>query len=82
MPDHKSLPQRIRFPEWQPAYEAAILEMDKIAARNRIAEAEAAIFNRLHKTKPSAIHDAERQALQNAVFMLHIVKHEAAAYSL
>jgi hypothetical protein len=77
MPDRASrLPLRIRFPEWQQAYEAAILEMDRIVVSNRIAEAETAILKRLEKIRLSAIHEAERQAIQNAIFMLHIVKQE------
>ena len=75
MPDCASrLPLRIRFPEWQQVYEAAILEMDRIAFSNLAVQAESAIFNRLEKIRSSAVHEAERQAIQNAIRMLHTVK--------
>jgi hypothetical protein len=39
-------PPLIRYPEWQPEYQAAIIELDRRQLAKRVAEAEAAIAKR------------------------------------
>jgi hypothetical protein len=63
-------------PSWRTLYKGAILEMDRNKAATRIADAETAIVARaraLFHQSSSSIE--ERKALDNALDVLHVLKH-------
>lgn len=70
-----SSPQ-ILYPEWQPEYLAAMLELDPKTLFERVTAAETAIFNRLQVISHSSESDAERQAIADAVARLRILKRD------
>jgi hypothetical protein len=57
----------ILFPHWQNEYQAALVELDREKLPQRVAAAEAAIFNRLQAISQSFDHQAERQAIEDAL---------------
>jgi hypothetical protein len=69
-------PPRIRYPEWQHEYQAAIIELDRRQLAKRVAEAEAAIAKRFQAISQSADHHAELQAIEDALEALRVVKRE------
>jgi hypothetical protein len=67
---------KILFPEWQPTYQVALLEPDPKKLFQRVAEAEAAVFNRLQTMSHNPESDAERQAIKDAMATLRVLKRE------
>jgi hypothetical protein len=60
----------VSYPAWQPAYKAALVELDPKKLRERVQAAEDAIFNRLQElaqNSNSQEHKAERQAIEDAL---------------
>jgi len=74
MADSRSAFSRIRYPEWQHEYEAAVLELDPKKVLERLTAAETAIFNRLQAMSHSSGCAGERQAIENAQAMLRVLK--------
>jgi hypothetical protein len=60
----------VLYPEWQPEYQAALL------GRERVAAAETAIFNRLQAISQGSNHTAERQAIEDALASLRVLKRD------
>ena len=66
----------IVYPEWQREYQAALLELDSERLRERVAAAETAIFNRLQAISRGSNHTAERQAIEDALASLRVLKRD------
>ncbi len=66
----------ILYPEWQPEHLAALLELDTEKLRERVAAAETAIFNRLQAISQGSNHTAERQAIEDALASLRVLKRD------
>jgi hypothetical protein len=64
------------YPEWQNEYAAALVELDREKLSERVAAAEAAIFNRLQAISQSSDHKAERQAIEDALTALRVLKRD------
>ena len=67
---------KILYPEWQPEHQAALLELDCKKLRERVAAAETAIFNRLQAISHSSDAHAERQAIEDALASLRVLKRD------
>jgi hypothetical protein len=65
-----------RFPEWQRLYEAALLEIDRVAMPLRIEAAEEAVINRRINLSFKDGHTAEREAIEEALKNLRILRNE------
>jgi hypothetical protein len=70
----------LRFPEWPLKYREALLETDHEKLSERIADAEAAIFDRLQQLSQSQDGQAERKAIQDAVNALRLIKRDRLAF--
>ena len=70
MATEDSSSSEVRYPEWQNEYRAALLEFDKIKLFERVAAAETAIYKRLQQIAQSSGHQAERQAIEDALSAL------------
>ena len=66
----------IPYPEWQNENAAALVELDRDKLPQRVAAAEAAIFNRLQAISQSSDHRAEHQAIEDALAALRVLKRE------
>jgi hypothetical protein len=71
-----SAPSKILCPEWQTKYEAALLELDREKLSERVAAAEAAIYERLQKISGKSDHQTERQAIEDALSALRVLKRD------
>jgi hypothetical protein len=67
----------ISYPEWQPQYEAALLEPNAAELPRRVQAAEAAILQRLQVVSDSADDASEREAMQNALGALQVLSRES-----
>ena len=67
----------LQYPDWQGSVQKALLELDRDKLRALVAEAEAAIFNRLQAISQDTDHTAERQAIEDALASLRVVKRES-----
>ncbi len=76
MADIRRSSPNIVYPEWQPEYQAALLELDTEKLRERVAAAETAIFNRLQAISHGSNHTGERQALEDAFASLRVLKRD------
>jgi hypothetical protein len=64
------------YPDWQNEYQAALLELDDKKLFERVQAAETAIFNRLQAISGELDCGAERQAIDDALSALRILKRE------
>jgi hypothetical protein len=62
------------FPEWEPQYKAALLEVDRAKLLERVAAAEAAIRQRMRAIFGRTDGDTERQAIGKALSALSVLK--------
>jgi hypothetical protein len=67
---------RILYPHWQSEYQAALLELDHMKLQARVAASETAILSRLQMISQSLDHQAERQAIEDALTALRVLKKE------
>jgi hypothetical protein len=63
-----------KFPEWEPQYKAALLEVDRAKLLERVAAAEAAIRQRMRAIFGRADGDMEWQAIGRALSALSVLK--------
>jgi hypothetical protein len=70
----------ILYPEWQPQYQTALLETDREKLPERVAAAETAIYQRLQAISQSSAYQAERQAIQDAVASLRVLKRDSLGF--
>ena len=71
-----SSPSKTLYPEWQNEYQAALLELDRRNLAQRVAAAEAAIYKRLQVIAESGDHQAERQAIEDALEAIRVLERE------
>ncbi len=64
----------IRYAEWREPYQQALLELDQEKLSERIAATETAISNRLRAIAGNSNHHAERQAIEDALSSLRVLK--------
>jgi hypothetical protein len=76
MADPNSSSSEIVYPEWQREYRAALMELDPQKMLERVTGAETAIFKRLQTISRSADNHAERQAIEDALTGLRVLKRE------
>jgi hypothetical protein len=67
---------KILYPEWQAEYQAALLELDAKRLFERVTTAETAIFNRLQAISHNSDGHAERQAIEDALAALRVLKRD------
>jgi hypothetical protein len=68
------------FPHWQNEYQAAMLEVDHTKLPERVAAAEAAIYTRLQQISQNSPHGLERQAIEDALAALRVLKRESLGF--
>ena len=68
--------EHLRFPEWQAAYHAAVLETDRHKLLERIQAAESAISKRL-QAMPEKSDNVERGAIFDAMGTLRFLRLDA-----
>jgi hypothetical protein len=76
MAEHSS---DLRFPEWQPQYQAALMELNHSKLLERVTEAECAIYQRLQSfvgTPNGQSRVAELLAIEDALASLRLLKRE------
>jgi hypothetical protein len=64
----------VKFPDWEPQYKAAVLEVDQAKLLERVAAAEAAIRHRMRAIIGRADGVTERQAIGKALSALSVLK--------
>jgi hypothetical protein len=70
----------LKFPHWQVEYQAALLETDSTKLQDRVLAAEAVIYLRLQALIYSSDGHAERQAIDDAMHALRLIKTEKLNY--
>lgn len=79
MADHGTSPSTPKF-DWQPKFQAALLEVDREKLPLLVAAAEAAIYLRLQSLVDSPDGRVERNALTNAIRQLRVIQKEKMDY--
>ena len=70
----------MRYPEWQGPFQEALLEIDREKLQSKMMKAEEAIFQRLQQLAGSSDSEAERQAIEDAISALRVLKTEKLNY--
>ena len=78
--DYAPSTSNLRFPEWQLAYQAALLEVDPQKLPERVKAAEAAIFLRQQALDHDSDGHVERQAIEDAMRALRFIQTEKLNY--
>jgi hypothetical protein len=76
MDDPSSPYPKLLYPEWQVEYQAALVELDPKALFERVMAAETAIFNRFQAMSHNSDETAERQAIEDALAALRVLKRD------
>lgn len=76
MADASPQSPKILYPDWQNEYVAALFEFDGEKLLERVKAAETAIFNRLQAISQSPDSQAERQAIDDALAALRVLKRD------
>jgi hypothetical protein len=79
MAEHSS---SLRFPQWQPQYQAALIELNRSKLLERVTSAECAIFHGLRSlegTPNSESRFAELLAIEDALASLRLLEREQVA---
>jgi hypothetical protein len=66
----------LKFPQWEGAWQEALLELDPTKLHDKIVVAEAAIFTRLQELSNNSDHHEERTALRDAISRMRTLKME------
>ncbi len=69
----------LRFPQWQPQYQAALIELNHCKLLDRVIEAEYAIYERLQSLEGTTDGEsrlAELLAIEDALASLRLLKRE------
>ncbi len=69
-------PEDIQYPLWQGPLLKALIETDREVAQMRLAEAKAAIHERLETISQDATCKTEQQAIQDALTILRVLENE------
>jgi hypothetical protein len=67
---------KILYPEWQQEYLAALLELEPEKLPQRVEAAETAIFKRFQTISQGSDSKAERQAIEDALASLRVLKRD------
>jgi hypothetical protein len=70
----------LKYPEWQQLLQQALVELDRDKLKQRVDAAETAIFKRLQAISRSSDDQAERQAIEDALASLRILKSESLGF--
>ena len=70
----------LKYPEWQKPYEEALVEVDCEKLKDKLLKTEAAIFLRLQQLTHSADSHAERQAIDDAISAIRVLKTQQLHY--
>jgi hypothetical protein len=71
---------KMLYLEWQAYYQAALFEFDPERLPQRVEAAETAIFKRLQTISQGSDCKAERQAIEDALASLRVLKKEKLAF--
>jgi len=80
MEGEESPSPRMLYPEWRNEYRAALLELDREKLAERVMAAETAIFKRLQAISQSSDNLAERQAIEDALASLRVLKRDSLGF--
>jgi hypothetical protein len=69
-------PNVLAFPEWQKPVQEALIELDHEKLQARMAAAKTAISNRLESIAPQEGHQAEKQAIEDALVILRMLENQ------
>ena len=70
---------RLLYPDWQPEYTKALLELDPSKLPDLLSAAEAAIAKRVQALVGDTNHQRERQAMQDALHTLQVLRQDGGA---
>jgi hypothetical protein len=79
MAESSSPSPKLLYP-WQHDYQAALLELDPEKLPQRVEAAETAIFKRLQTISQASDSKTERQAIEDALASLRVLKQEKLAF--
>ena len=70
---------RLLYPDWQAEYTKALVELDPSKLQDLLSAAEAAIAKRVQALVGDTNHQRERQAMQDALHTLQVLKDDGGA---
>ena len=70
----------MRYPEWQGPFQEALLEIVREKLQSKMMKAEEPIFQRMQQLAGTSDSEAERQAIEDAISALRVLKREKLNY--
>jgi hypothetical protein len=71
----------LKYPKWERQFQEAVLELNREKLVEKIQRLETAIFVRLQELQFDSDHHSERQAMQDAVSTIRVLKKEKLSQS-
>lgn len=72
--------EELKFPEWQAPLQELFIEFDRDRLIEKVQKVEALIFERLQRPPRSKDDRNERESLDQAVFILRMIKRDRLGY--
>jgi hypothetical protein len=70
----------LKYPKWQTPLQEAILEFDREKLREKLQKVETSILERLQELQHGPDGHSEREAINDALSVLRIIKRDRLAY--
>ena len=68
--------RELKYPKWESELQEAVIELDREKLFEKIQKLETAIFVRLQELASDSDHHSERQAIDDAVSTIRVLKKE------
>ena len=68
--------RELKYPRWEREFQEAVVELNREKLVEKIQKLETAIFVRLQELASDSDHHSERQAIQDAVSTIRVLKKE------
>ena len=66
----------LKYPKWEREFQEAVLELNREELMDKIEKLETAIFVRLQELQSDSDHHSERQAIDDALATIRVLKKE------
>ena len=73
--------EELKYPKWQAEFQEAVVELNREKLSDKIQKFETAVSVRLQELASSADHHDERQAIDDALATVRVLKKESMAHS-
>lgn len=72
--------EELKYPKWQPEFQEVVIELNREKLFDKIHKFETVVFVRLQELASSNDHHEERQAIEDALATVRVLKNDKLAH--